>query len=52
MWDRVTPALVIHKQVLFDYVGSGQSDIAAFDPDKYASLSGYARDVLDLRRLI
>ena len=49
MWDRVTPAFsASHKQVLFDYVGSGRSNIAAFDPDKYASLSGYAQDVLDV----
>ena len=49
MWDRVTPAFTpSHKQVLFDYVGCGQSDISAFDPDKYASLSGYAQDVLDV----
>ena len=49
MWDRVTPAFTSsHQQVLFDYVGSGKSDIAAFDPDKYASLGGYAQDVLDV----
>jgi len=49
MWDRVTPAFKsTHHQVLFDYVGSGKSDISAFDPDKYASLSGYAQDVLDV----
>ncbi len=49
MWDRVTPAfLSTHKQVLFDYVGAGQSDIAAFDPEKYAHLSGYVQDVLDV----
>jgi sigma-B regulation protein RsbQ len=49
MWDRVTPAFNSkHQQVLFDYVGSGQSDISAFDPDKYASLTGYAQDVLDI----
>ena len=49
MWDRLTPAFKsTHQQVLFDYVGSGQSDISAFDPDKYASLSGYAQDVLDV----
>ena len=49
MWDRVTPAFKSsHKQVLFDYVGCGRSDIAAFDPDKYANLSGYAQDVLDI----
>jgi sigma-B regulation protein RsbQ len=49
MWDRVTPAFSSScKQVLFDYVGSGRSDIAAFDSDKYANLSGYAQDVLDV----
>lgn len=49
MWDRVTPAFsASHKQVLFDYVGSGRSDISAFDPDRYTSLSGYAQDVLDI----
>jgi len=49
MWDRVTPAFKsTHQQVLFDYVGSGKSDLSAFDPDKYASLSGYAQDVLDI----
>jgi sigma-B regulation protein RsbQ len=49
MWDRITPAFTSsHQQVLFDYVGCGKSDIAAFDPDKYASLNGYAQDVLDV----
>ncbi|MBY0242993.1 MAG: alpha/beta hydrolase [Burkholderiaceae bacterium] len=49
MWDRVTPAFAAtHQQVLFDYVGSGHSNIAAFDADKYASLKGYAQDVLDV----
>lgn len=32
MWTRITPAFAdSHRQVLFDYVGSGQSDLAAFD---------------------
>lgn len=49
MWDRVTPAFTAtHKQVLFDYVGSGKSNVAAFDAEKYASLGGYAQDVLDV----
>jgi sigma-B regulation protein RsbQ len=49
MWDRVIPSFSSsYKQVLFDYVGSGRSDIAAFDPDKYANLSGYAQDVIDV----
>lgn len=49
MWDRVIPSFSSsYKQVLFDYVGSGRSDIAAFDPDKYANLSGYSQDVIDV----
>lgn len=49
MWNAVTPAFATtHKQVLFDYVGSGQSDLAAFDTTRYGSLDGYASDVLDV----
>jgi sigma-B regulation protein RsbQ len=49
MWDSITPAFAhTHRQVLFDYVGSGQSDLTAFDPSKYATLDGYAQDVLDV----
>ena len=49
MWDRVTPPFQsTHKQVLFDYVGSGKSDIAAFDAVKYGNLNGYAQDVIDV----
>ncbi|TAH12590.1 MAG: alpha/beta hydrolase [Curvibacter sp.] len=49
MWDRVTPAFAgEHRQVLFDYVGSGQSDMAAFDPERYSSLDGYAQDLIDV----
>jgi sigma-B regulation protein RsbQ len=49
MWSRVTPAFAdSHRQILFDYVGSGQSDLAAFDARRYASLNGYAQDVLDV----
>ena len=49
MWDRVTPAFEsTHRQVVFDYVGSGKSDIAAFSSEKYASLNGYAQDLLDV----
>jgi sigma-B regulation protein RsbQ len=49
MWDRVTPAFAgDYKQVLFDYVGSGQSDIGAFDPRRYASLEAYAQDLIEV----
>src|SRR5689334_25202385 len=49
MWRFVAPAFADdYKIVLFDYVGSGKSDLAAYDPSRYASLEGYARDVLDI----
>jgi sigma-B regulation protein RsbQ len=49
MWNRVTPAFnSTHRQVLFDYVGSGQSDMASFDIKRYSSLHGYAQDILDV----
>ncbi|MEY3881165.1 MAG: hypothetical protein RIQ94_1961 [Pseudomonadota bacterium] len=49
MWNRITPAFsATHQQVLFDYVGSGKSDLASFDPKRYSNLQGYAQDVLDV----
>lgn len=49
MWRNITPAFEgTYRQVLFDYVGSGQSDPAAFDALKYANLQGYAQDLLDV----
>src|SRR5690348_8786319 len=49
MWRFVAPAFEdSHRVVLFDHVGSGKSDPAAFSPQKYATLSGYASDVLEI----
>lgn len=49
MWRRITPAFAsTHRQVLFDYVGSGGSDRGAFDPVRYSTLDGYAQDLLDV----
>ncbi|MFJ1732672.1 alpha/beta fold hydrolase [Streptomyces sp. NPDC088254] len=49
MWRLTVPALVEdYRVVLFDYVGSGRSDLSAFTEDRYASLSGYARDVVEV----
>ncbi|HUQ83217.1 MAG TPA: alpha/beta hydrolase [Gemmatimonadaceae bacterium] len=51
MWRFVTPAFENdYRIVLFDYVGSGNSDLGAYDRDRYASLDGYAQDVLDVCR--
>lgn len=49
MWRLTAPALVKdYKVVLFDYVGSGRADPSAFSEDRYASLDGYARDVVEV----
>ena len=49
MWRFVTPAFEEDYQiVLFDYVGSGKSDLHAYDPGRYGALNGYAQDVLDI----
>ena len=49
MWRFVWPAFASeYRIVLFDHVGAGRSDASAFDPDRYASLSGYADDMLEI----
>jgi sigma-B regulation protein RsbQ len=49
MWRFVAPAFEDdYRVVLFDYVGSGRSDLGAYDAKRYASLDGYAQDVLDV----
>jgi sigma-B regulation protein RsbQ len=49
MWRFMLPALTPHyKVVLFDYVGSGKSDLSYYDQARYSSLEGYAEDVLDV----
>lgn len=49
MWRFVTPAFEKqYKIVLFDYVGSGKSDISAYNREKYSDLNGYANDILDI----
>ncbi|MYL23199.1 alpha/beta fold hydrolase [Halomonas alkaliantarctica] len=49
MWRFLIPRLERHYTlVLFDYVGSGNSDTSAFDVERYARLEGYAQDILDI----
>ena len=49
MWRFVLPNLIKkHTVVLFDYVGSGNSQLSAFSADKYSTLEGYASDLLDV----
>ena len=48
MWRFVWPAFKDHRVVLFDHVGYGQSDVAAYDPARYGTLGGYAQDILEI----
>jgi sigma-B regulation protein RsbQ len=49
MWRFITPAFEDdYRVVLFDYVGSGHSDLSAYDPVRYSRIDGYAQDVLDI----
>jgi sigma-B regulation protein RsbQ len=51
MWRFVAPAFADrYRTVLFDHVGAGGSDLSAYDAGKYASLDGYADDVVALCR--
>lgn len=51
MWRLVAPAFADeYLIVLFDHVGSGRSDLSAYDRNKYGSLQGYASDVLAICR--
>jgi sigma-B regulation protein RsbQ len=49
MWRFLVPAFEDdYRIVLFDYIGHGQSQVSAFDRTRYATLQGYADDVLDV----
>ena len=51
MWRFVAPDFEVdHRVVLLDHVGAGRSDLTAYDPEKYGSLRGYARDIVEICR--
>jgi sigma-B regulation protein RsbQ len=51
MWRHVAPAFADeYRIVLFDHVGAGKSDLSAYNRQKYATLQGYADDILDICR--
>ncbi|TDQ53475.1 alpha/beta fold hydrolase [Actinorugispora endophytica] len=59
LWRLVAPRLAEDfRVVLFDYVGSGRSDLSAWREERYSTLDGYTEDVLeicrelDLRRVV
>jgi sigma-B regulation protein RsbQ len=48
-WKFVVDAFTEdYKVVLFDYTGSGKSDLSQYSADKYSKLDGYAQDILDV----
>ncbi|MDT8861390.1 alpha/beta hydrolase [Alkalihalobacillus sp. MEB130] len=49
VWNSITRTFEDEFQIiLFDYVGSGQSDLQAYDVERYRTLDGYAQDILDV----
>lgn len=53
MWRFITPAFDSdYRIVLFDYVGSGGSDLRAYDRTRYGTLGGYTEDLLDVCRAL
>lgn len=48
-WRHLVPSFARDRRVItFDHVGCGRSERAAYDAARYASLDGYASDVLEL----
>ncbi len=48
-WDKVKEAFVSkYRVILFDNVGGGNADPAAFSPNKYNTLQPYAQDLIDI----
>lgn len=53
MWTQVAHRFEPGFQViLFDHVGAGRSDLSAYDSKKYATLDGYAQDVIEIGRAL
>lgn len=49
IWRYITAGLEANYQlVLIDQVGVGNSELSAYQPDKYATLNGYAADIVEV----
>lgn len=49
MWRFVTPAFeAAHRVVVFDLIGCGGADLAAYDQQRHGSLQGYADDLVEI----
>lgn len=53
MWRFLTPKLLSQFTiVLFDYVGSGGSDISQYNKKRYSQLEGYAEDIIEIAEVL
>ena len=53
MWRLLAPLYAKRYQViLVDLVGSGNSDLSAFDAQKYSTLQGYADDICEVLQAV
>lgn len=51
IWDAVRPGLdAAHEVLSYDHLGSGRSDLSAYDERRYAAVDGYVDDLLQLVR--
>lgn len=49
IWSALVPLLSAdHHVVTFDLTGSGRAESTAWDPPRYATLEGFARDIIDV----
>jgi sigma-B regulation protein RsbQ len=49
MWRLMTPAFEDRFRIItYDLVGSGRSDLSAYDRDRYGTLHGHAVDLLEI----
>ncbi|HEY0009644.1 MAG TPA: alpha/beta hydrolase, partial [Tepidisphaeraceae bacterium] len=49
MWRMIAPSFEAdHRVVLFDHVGAGRSDLAAYSRARYETLDGYASDIIEI----
>lgn len=49
MWTEVAQSFADDfRIILFDHVGAGESDLSAYDSEKYSALQGYADDIVEI----